>query len=66
MEVVFHGGCLPDFQNLENYFGLYLSKPTNVYTLGYNFSANFWISMQESKSVQNVFLYIGKYFQIIL
>jgi hypothetical protein len=30
MEVFFHGGRLPDFQNFENYFCLYLSRPKTV------------------------------------
>jgi hypothetical protein len=30
MEVVFHGGRLPDFENFENCFSLYLSRSTNV------------------------------------
>jgi hypothetical protein len=30
MEVVFHGGRLPEFQNFENYFRLYLSRSKTV------------------------------------
>jgi hypothetical protein len=30
MEVVFHGGRLPYFQNFGNYFGFYWTSPTNV------------------------------------
>ena len=30
MHVVFLGGCLTSFQNFENCFELYWSRPTNV------------------------------------
>jgi hypothetical protein len=30
MKVVFHEGCLPDFQNFENCFELYWTSSTNV------------------------------------